>query len=93
MHDTIYESGNVPNEFRPIFEELVKEFGAQYEIWRGDENFGIFFRAGIKNTKTNVVVSITLSGPQGKRKSLLNPAEIQKIHNHFDTGIQKNLNL
>jgi hypothetical protein len=45
--DVPYEPGGVDPEVRPVFEQLVAEFGAEYEVWARVDNFGLWVSAGV----------------------------------------------
>lgn len=93
MYDTIYKPEDVELDFHPIFDQIVKEFGVSYQIWRRVDDLGRWLSAAILNPKTNGAVIITLRGPTGTRTSLLSSAEIQQIRDHFATGALEDLAL
>ncbi len=91
--ETIYKSEDVNPEHRSIFDQLESEFGTNYQIWSRVEDFGRWVSAGVLNPKTNIAVTITLRGKGDERTSLLSSSEIKKIKDHFDGGVQKDLEL
>lgn len=82
--DEIYKPENVYPEFRPVFDQLCKEFGPQYEIWRRVEDLGLSLSAAVKNPERNVAVIIRL--PKKPPKTQLNAPDLQKIRKHLLSG-------
>jgi hypothetical protein len=90
MYDTLYKPEDVDAESKPIFEQLLTEFGGKYQVWRRVEDFGRLETAAVLDPSTQVAARITIRHGTPARP-LLNSAEIQKIHKHLKSRAKKDL--
>jgi hypothetical protein len=89
--DTIYKPQDVDIKLRPIFEQLVAEFPAPYQVWRRVEDFDRRETAAVMDPSTKRAATVTIRNGNLARPDLLNAAEIQKIHKHFKSHATKDL--
>lgn len=90
MVDYLYKSEEVDDDVRPIFNQLVREFGGQYQIWRRVEDFGRRLSAGILDPSSLNAATITLrSTKTKKRKELLGGSELQQIREHLSSSVSR----
>jgi hypothetical protein len=91
--ETIYKPEEVDIKSRPIFEQLVAEFPAPYQVWRRVEDFGRRETIAVIDPSTKRGATVTIRNGTLARPGLLNADEIQKIHKHFKSGATKDLAL
>lgn len=91
MPDFPYRPEDVNEDVRPIFDQLLEEFGDSYQIWRRIEDFGRRLSAGILDPETRVAVIIALRTGTGARSSRLSESEIEQIRTHFASGATEDL--
>jgi hypothetical protein len=89
--ETIYKPKDVDTKSRPIFEQLVAEFPAPYQVWRRVEDFGRREIAAVIDPSTKMGATVTIRHGTLARPDLLNAAELQKIHKHFKSHATKDL--
>lgn len=93
MDDFPYRANEVDDDLRPIFEQLVSEFGQEYEIWRRVEDFGRWKSAGVVNRATRTVAIVALQTGLHSRTQPLTPAEVARIRQHLASGSTEDLRL
>lgn len=93
MTDFPYNPEYVSDDIRPIFDQLVKEFGDSHQIWRRIESLGCRLSAGVLNPETNVAVTIKLRTTTWARRNIFSEDEVQQIREHFSSGAKEDLAL
>lgn len=89
--DTIYKLQDVDIKSRPIYEQLVAEFPAPYQVWRRVEDFGRRETAAVIDPSTKRAATVTIRNGTLARPDVLNAAEIQMMHKHFKSHTKKDL--
>ncbi len=89
MDQDISKMEDVPSEERLIFEQLFSEFGTMYQKFRRVEEFGGWISAGVGTTQTAVIISLRRGTKT--RTTPLSQSEIQRICEHFASGLPENL--
>lgn len=94
MVDKLYNPATLDGEeiqYRQSFEQLVNEFGANYQIWVRKEDFGRMLSAGIVNRNSLVAVKIYLKYGITPISNPLNPNVIKRAKNHFKSSASEDL--
>jgi hypothetical protein len=84
--DVPYRPEDVEVELRLIFEQLREEFGAEYEIWRRVDNFGLWLDAGVLNPARRAVAGVQVMRGRKKRTEPLNAAQLSRIRDYLSAG-------
>ncbi len=91
MTDFPYKPEDVHDEDRPYFNQLINEFGHNYEIWRRVEDIGRSLSVGILNPETRLAVFIELRTATRTRWSQLDDSDIKQIREHLISSVQHDL--
>ena len=84
--DVPYEPGGVDPEVRPVFEQLVAEFGAEYEAWARVDNFGLWVSAGVVNRARRSAAEVEVRRNIRTRTAPLGPSELRRIRDYLSAG-------
>lgn len=93
MLDSPYDTTNVTPELRPVFDQLQRELGTQYEIWVRVEDFGRSVTAGIVNRASSIAVTVPLTAAARRVRTVLEPSELDHIRKHLASAATKDLSL
>ncbi|MBD1839799.1 hypothetical protein H6F78_01600 [Coleofasciculus sp. FACHB-64] len=96
MVDRLYSSSNITTEeapFKDYFEQLVFEFGEQYEIWSRKEDFGRRIAASVVNRRSLVAVIIYFKYKSISISHPLNEEVIDLIRQHLISDATEDLQI
>jgi ABC-type phosphate/phosphonate transport system substrate-binding protein len=91
--DSRYEPKNVPTELRPVFDQLQKELGRQFEIWVRIEDFGRRVTAGILNKSKSIAVTVPIAIGSRHIRTTLTAPDIDRIRSHLTSNATSDLAL
>lgn len=94
--DKLYNCANLDGEevqYKPYFEKLVYEFGADCDIYVRKEDFGRMLAAGVVNRFPQQQVAVTIYLKYGALpiSNPLNPSVIERVKNHFKSSSSEDL--
>jgi len=84
--DIRYRPEDVEPEVRPIFEQLVAEFGPEYDVWAQVDNFGLWVSAGVVSQARRAFAVVEMKRYIRTRTALLTPSELARIRDHLAAG-------
>ncbi len=83
-----YEPQGIPEDYRPVFEQLVSSF-PDCEVWQRRENFGRWLMAAVVDRSTGIAVTVELVRDGRKRNSLLTVEELQRARAKFLSNVDE----
>jgi hypothetical protein len=96
MVDRLYEPSILSSEerlFRDYFEQLVSEFGSDYEIWVRNEDFSRMIAAGVVNRRSEVAVTICFKYNGSAISNPLNASVIERVRHHLRSSTIEDLQI
>ncbi len=84
--DIRYRPEDVEPEAQPIFEQVVAEFGPEYDVWARKDNFGLWVSAGVVNQARRAFVVVEVRRGARTRTAPLSPSELGRIRDHLAAG-------
>lgn len=96
MVDRLYEPSVLSAEERPFrvyFDQLLSEFGSEYEVWVRNEDFSRIIAAGIVNRGLEVAVTICFKYGGGVIPNPLDATVIESVRHHFMSSTTEDLQI
>jgi hypothetical protein len=84
--DVRYRREDVDAEVRPVFEQLVAEFGPEYDVRARVDNFSLWVSAGIVNQARRAFVVVEVRRYTRTRTAPLSLSELGRIRDHLAAG-------
>lgn len=85
---------SVPEQGTPIFQQLYRELGKDYEIWVRTKNFDREISAAILNPSSDVGdVILTIQKSNGLSRQAINANEIVRIREYLESNAAGDLQL
>ena len=91
--DARYRREDVEAEVRPVFDQLVAEFGPACEVWTRVENFGLWLSAGVVDPARRSHAEVEVRRGRSTRTALLGTREIGRIREHLSAGDDRPLRI
>jgi hypothetical protein len=88
-----YEPKNVAGELRPVFDQLQKELGGEFEIWVRIEDFGRRVTAGILNKSKSIAATVPIAIGRRRIRTTLTASDIDRIRSHLTSDAASDLAL
>lgn len=95
MVDCLYEPSVLSAEERPFrayFDQLLSEFGSEYEVWVRNKDFSRIIAAGIVNRRSEVAVTICFKCG-GVIPNPLDATVIESVRHHFMSSTTEDLQI
>jgi hypothetical protein len=96
MVDRLYKPEDLSteeNQFKVYFEQLISEFGSQYEVWIRNQDFSRFIAVGVLKRNSGVAAITYLKYGDVAIPNPLSPIIIEKIRHHLMSNVTEDLQI